>query len=91
MVKSSIYISQKFFKCHVSHTGMAVIGISLMIEYFTIDWNNIFLKENIMWFIVYKSLFVSPFLANVLFLHPQKPSRNLQFSEVFKVYSNRNG
>ena len=22
MVKSSIYISQKFFKCHVSHSGM---------------------------------------------------------------------
>ena len=91
MVKSSIYISQKFFKCHVSHSGMAVIGISLIIEYFAIDWNNSFLKENIIRFIAYKSLFGSPFLANVPFLYPKKTSRNLQFSEVFKVYSNRNG
>ena len=52
-----------------------LIDISLMMKHFTIDWNNSFLKEKIIWFIVYKTLFVNPFQANVPFLYSSFSNR----------------
>ena len=60
-------------------TKFFFIGISLMIKYFTIDWNNSSLKEKIISFIVYKTL----------------PQKKLQESNGFLTFSgcncNRNG
>ena len=56
-----------------------LISISLMMKYLAIDWNNSFLKEKIILFIVYKTLFVNPFEVNVPILYSQKTSGKQRF------------
>ena len=67
-------------------TKFFLIDISLMMKHFPLDWNNSFLKEKIMWFIVNKAIF-NPFQANVPFRYTQKSSGKQRFSDVFRVYS----
>ena len=54
-----------------------------MMEHFTKDWNNSFLKEKIIWFFVFKTIFVNPL--------PPKTSGKQRLSNVFRVHSNRDG
>ena len=60
-------------------TKFFLIVISLIIKHITVDWNSSFLKKNIIWFIVYKTLFFNPFQVNALFLYSWKLQENNAF------------